>query len=152
VPSAFVMLRALPYTPNGKLDYGALPAPESVRPELGVAYVAPKSEIEQRIATVWQEVLGVEKVGLHDNFFDLGGHSLLLAEVQSTLQDIFQQDIPIVDLFKHPTIHALVEYVSHQESAPAALQQSAALVEKLRAGKNRLKQLSQRRQRTGEHQ
>ena len=152
VPSAFVMLRALPFTPNGKLDYGALPAPDSLRPELGVAYVAPKSEIEHRIAAVWQAALGLEKVGLHDNFFDLGGHSLLLAEVQSTLQDILQQDIPIVDLFKHPTIHALVEYIGHQEDAPAALPHSTALVENLRAGKNRLKLLSQRRQRTGEYQ
>jgi acyl carrier protein len=148
VPSTFVMLRALPYTPNGKLDYGALPAPERLRPALDAAYVAPRTEIEQRIATVWREVLGLEEVGLHDNFFDLGGHSLLLAEVHNTLQNLFQKDIPLVYMFQHPTINALVEYVSQKKRAQASLQPDDDLVENLRVGKNRLKQLSQRRQRT----
>ena len=147
IPSTFVMLHALPYTPNGKLDYRALPAPEPLRPELDVAYVAPKSEIEQRIATVWQEVLGIEKVGVHDNFFDLGGHSLLLAQVHGILQNILQQEIPIVDLFEHPTINALVEYVCPTERAQASVQASEELVEHLRVGKTRLQQLSQRRPR-----
>ena len=118
LPSTFVMLPALPYTPHGKLDYGARPAPERRPPEFAAAYVAPKSAMEHRIAAVWQEVLGLEKVGVHDNFFDLGGHSLLLTQVHSRLQDILQKDIPIVDMFKHPTIHALVVYVGHPEGQP----------------------------------
>ena len=152
IPSVFVTLAALPLTPNGKLDYRALPAPERLRPELAVAYVAPKSALEHHIATVWQEVLGREQVGVQDNFFDLGGHSLLLAEVHSKLQDILQQNIPIVDMFKYPTINALVEYVSHAESAQPALQHSEALVKNLRLGKKRLRQLSQRWQRTRDNQ
>ena len=151
-PSAFVMLHALPYTPNGKLDYGALPAPERLRAELAAAYVAPKSALEHRIVTVWQEVLGVETVGVQDNFFDLGGHSLLLAEVHSKLQDILQQDIPIVDMFKHPTINALVEYVGQKERAQASVPPSDELAEHLRVGKKRLRQLSQRRQRIRDKQ
>ena len=148
IPSAFVTLEALPLTPNGKADYGALPAPERLRPELDAAYVAPQSELEQRIATVWQEGLGLEQVGVHDNFFDLGGDSLLLAQVQSKLQDILGQEIPIVELFEHPTINALVEYVRQTERVQAALQPSEELVEHLRVGKTRRQQLSQRRQRT----
>jgi amino acid adenylation domain-containing protein len=148
ISSAFVTLEALPLTPNGKTDYQALPAPKPLRPALEAAYVAPKTGIECRIATVWQEVLGLEQVGVRDNFFDLGGDSLLLTQVHRRLQDIMQQDIPIVDLFDHPTINALVEYVSQQGSALTSLQPSEELVEGLRAGKNRRKQLSHRRQRT----
>jgi len=148
VPSAFVTLEALPLTPNGKLDYRALPARERLRPELEVAYVAPKSEIEQDIATIWQEVLSLEKVGVQDNFFDLGGHSLLLAKVQSKLQAILQRDLPIVDLFEHPTINTLVRYVSQQQRGQATSQPNDELVEHLRVGKNRRRQLSQRRERT----
>jgi acyl-coenzyme A synthetase/AMP-(fatty) acid ligase len=72
IPAAFVRLESLPLTPNGKLDYRALPDPERLRPEVETAYVAPKTGIELRIARVWEEVLGLRKVGLHDNFFDLG--------------------------------------------------------------------------------
>ena len=89
---------------------------------------------------------------MQDNFFDLGGHSLLLAEVHSKLQDILQQNIPIVDMFKYPTINALVEYVSQKESAQPVLPHSEALVKNLRLGKNRLRQLSQRWQRTRDNQ
>jgi acyl carrier protein len=148
VPSVFVRLRALPYTPNGKLDYSALPAPERLRPELDVAYVAPKSALEQRIVTLWQEVLGLEQVGVDDNFFDLGGDSLLLAQVQCQLQDLLQRDLSIVDLFEHPTIDALVEYVGQPERGQATLPPSEELVVHRRVGKDRLQQLSQRRQHT----
>ena len=142
IPSAFVRLESLPLTPNGKLDYCALPNPKPLRPELEAAYLAPKSEVEQRIATVWREVLGLEKVGVHDNFFDLGGQSLLLAQVHSKLQEIFRKDFPIVDLFKHTTIKALGKYVAQKQNGSA----KNDILENLKAGKNRLKQLSQRRQ------
>jgi hypothetical protein len=147
IPSAFVLLPALPCTPNGKVDYGALPAPEPLRPELAAAYVAPQSDLEQRLATVWQEVLGVEQVGVHDNFFDLGGDSVLLTQVQSTLQTMLQQEMPIVVLFQHPTIHALAASIAQAQAAPAAVPPAQADVEQLRAGKNRLTQLAQHRQR-----
>ncbi len=142
IPSAYVKLECLPLTPNGKLDYQALPIPERLRPVLDVAYVAPKSEVEELIATVWREVLGLEMVGVDDNFFDLGGQSFLLAQVHSKLQEIFGKDIPIVDLFKHTTIKALVKYVAREQNGSANNDRH----ENLRAGKNRLKQLSQRRQ------
>jgi amino acid adenylation domain-containing protein len=147
IPSVFVKLESLPLTPNGKLDYRALPALEHLRPELETAYVAPKTVNELRIATVWQEVLGLERVGSHDNFFDLGGNSLLLAEVHSNLQEIFQKEIPMVHMFEHPTINALARYLNQRNSDATSSQGSHAPV--VDPGKNRLRALAQRRQSTG---
>ena len=76
VPSAFVFLEAMPLTPNGKLDYNALPALDQSSHELGERYVAPRTLVEELIAEIWAEVLKRDKVGIHDNFFELGGHSL----------------------------------------------------------------------------
>src|SRR6185312_1956470 len=76
IPSAWMKLDTLPLTLNGKVDRRALPAPDSQRPDLSSTYVAPRSAIEREIAAVWQEVLGLESVGVADKFFDLGGHSL----------------------------------------------------------------------------
>ncbi|HEV8581878.1 MAG TPA: amino acid adenylation domain-containing protein [Thermoanaerobaculia bacterium] len=121
VPAAFVFLPALPLSPNGKVDAKALPAPERVRPELAAAFAAPKSELERIIAAVWQEALVVEKVGIHDNFFDLGGHSLLLAKVHARLREVLERDLSLVDLFKNPTVASLAEALSR----PAPRSQSA---------------------------
>ncbi|MEH1848674.1 MAG: amino acid adenylation domain-containing protein [Nostoc sp.] len=112
IPSAFVVLDALPLTPNGKVDRRALPDPQGLRPELTAAYEAPKSDIEQAIATVWQEVLHIEKVGVNDNFFDLGGNSLLIVQVNNKLRKLFNQDLSIVEIFQNPTISSLAGYLS----------------------------------------
>src|SRR5262249_51216260 len=86
VPAAFALVEALPLTPSGKLDRKALPAPERGRAEADGAYVAPRTPVEEAVARVWAEVLGLERVGAHDNFFDLGGHSLLATQVLSHLR------------------------------------------------------------------
>src|SRR5205085_8199466 len=112
IPSAFLMLDALPLTSNGKLDRKALPAPEGLRPQLEVVYAAPQTEEEMTIAAVWREALGLERVGIHDNFFDLGGHSLLLVRVSRRLQEAFGREVPVMELFRHPTISALVRYLA----------------------------------------
>ena len=148
MPTAFVRLEALPLTPNGKVDRRVLPAPEGPRPELEAAYIAPSTAVERSIATVWQEVLHLDQVGLHDNFFDLGGHSLLLVQVQSKLQAAFHTQVSVVDLFKYPTIHALSTYLGQTKSGQAPSRQHDGSVEKLEAGIKRLNQLYQRRQRT----
>lgn len=150
VPSVFVVLDAFPLTPNGKVDRRALPAPDNLRPNLETAYVAPRTEVERTIATLWGEVLRIEKVGTHDNFFDLGGHSLLLVKVHTKLQDFFDKEISIVDLFKYPTLNALAKFISEEKGDQSSFQQSDDWVEKLNEGKNRLKQLYKHSQQTTE--
>ncbi|HEX6038128.1 amino acid adenylation domain-containing protein, partial [Longimicrobium sp.] len=106
VPSAFVALPALPLSPNGKLDRRALPAPE--RGARGTAaYVAPRSDVEATLAAIWSAVLGVERVGVHDHFFDLGGYSLLAVQVASRVQQAFGVSLPLHTLFQATTIEAL---------------------------------------------
>jgi len=129
IPSAFVFLNSLPLTPNGKVDRRALPSPNRVRPELDVTYVAPDSETERRIMRIWEETLQIEKPGLHDNFFDLGGNSLLLVRVHSQLRKLFDLDISLVEMFRHPTIHLLARLVSQggaADSKPVEKAQSRA--------------------------
>jgi amino acid adenylation domain-containing protein len=114
IPSAFVFLDKLPLTPNGKIDRKALPMPE-ISAQLEDRYVAPHTPTEEILAGIWAEVLGVERVGIHDNFFDLGGHSLLLVQVHRRLEEAFRRPIPIVALFQYPTLHTLAKYVAREE-------------------------------------
>jgi amino acid adenylation domain-containing protein len=115
VPSVFVKLERLPLTPNGKIDRKALPSPSADRPQLKATYVAPRSELEQNLASVWQRALRLETVGRDDTFFDLGGHSLLMAQVRNTLSQELSIDVSIVDLFKYPTIGTLAEFLAKPE-------------------------------------
>jgi acyl carrier protein len=118
------LLESLVANPNQRL--GELPAlrrtelPQPTQEK--AAYVAPQKEIERILADVWQEVLHLEKVGIHDNFFDLGGHSLLIIQVYAKLKDIFNGQISIIDLFQYPTICAITEFLSQQpEPKPRVL-------------------------------
>src|SRR6185295_20231788 len=95
VPSVFLKMESLPLTPNGKVDRRALPAPENLQRDLEDVYVAPRTELEQAIAEVWQEVLNVDKVGMHDNFFDLGGHSLLVLRVMARIHQRFDKEVSL---------------------------------------------------------
>jgi acyl carrier protein len=150
IPSAFVYPDALPITPHGKVDRRALPAPEQSRSELEAVYVAPQSEVERIIAEVWQQVLRIEQVGMHDNFFDLGGHSLLLIQIHNKFQELFKKEIPIADIFRYPTIKALAGHLTQEENDRVSIQQTSDSIEKLIEGKNRMKQLYKRRQQTKE--
>jgi len=107
VPSAFVMLDELPLTRIGKVDRGALPKPERTRPELEGTLVAPRTEAEETLASIWCEVLDLKEVGLYDNFFELGGHSLLATQVISRVRRAFQVQLPLRALFAAPTIAGL---------------------------------------------
>ncbi|MBD6618566.1 amino acid adenylation domain-containing protein [Komarekiella sp. 'clone 1'] len=133
LPNAFMILEALPLTSNGKVDRQALPMPD-VRPELEVAYVVPQTEIEKTIASVWQKALNLEKIGIHDNFFEIGGHSLLLVTVHSQLQEILKAELSTLDLFRYPTINSLAEYLT-SPNATALLQDNDTQTEKISAGK-----------------
>ncbi|TBR56738.1 non-ribosomal peptide synthetase [Westiellopsis prolifica IICB1] len=116
IPSEFILLEIFPLTPNGKVDRRRLLKLTGLHLKKENAYVAPQSEIEQAIADIWQAVLTVEKVGIYDNFFDLGGHSLLLVRVFNQLQQLQYQNLSMMDLFNYPTINSLARYLSQKPS------------------------------------
>lgn len=110
VPSAIVPLEEMPLTPNGKVNRKALPAPTNeVGPDKNLSL--PRTPTEEGLAVVWEEVLGVKRVGLHDNFFDLGGHSMLATQVIARVYRLFQCELPVRDLFEYPTVSALAERI-----------------------------------------
>ena len=110
VPSAFVILESLPLTPNGKVDRQALPEPDRAAEDLP-GYVGPRNIVEEIIVSVWSEVLGTRQIGIHDNFFDLGGHSLKATQVVSRLRMVFGSEIPLRHLFEFPTIAEFVAVI-----------------------------------------
>jgi amino acid adenylation domain-containing protein len=113
IPSWFVVLDALPLTPNSKIDRNALPPPDGERPQLDQKFVEPRSEIEELVAQIWREVLKLDKIGIHDNFFELGGHSLLATRVAARLRNTFAVDLALRKLFELSTVAALAEYIDH---------------------------------------
>jgi acyl carrier protein len=127
VPSALVWLPELPLNSRGKVDVGALPKP-SRADVAGIAeFSAPRTELERRIAAVWSDVLGVETVGAHDNFFDLGGNSLLLATLHARLQEALSAKLPIRQLFEYPTVYTLANALAAPDaSAPRAQAKESA--------------------------
>ena len=104
IPSAFVMLAAMPTTPAGKLDRHGLPVPDDTRPALDNLYVASRNPIEEKVVKIWTEVLGLKQVGIHDTFFDLGGHSLAATQVISRIVMEFKVELPIKFLLDSPTV------------------------------------------------
>ncbi|MCL6588800.1 MAG: amino acid adenylation domain-containing protein [Firmicutes bacterium] len=114
IPAAFVQLAAFPTTPNGKIDRRALPLPENIKPQSQGQYIKPSNSMEETVSRIWQEVLKTGPIGVNDNFFDLGGHSLLLGQVQNKLQRILNLKLEMLDLFKYPTISALAKYLEQQ--------------------------------------
>lgn len=111
IPSAFVLLDELRFTRNGKVDRAALPALEQAAGERSSNYVAPQTEMERIIAGIWQQALRLEQVGVSENFFDLGGHSILLVQIRGKLQEALGRDIPIIEIFRNPTIRSLAIYL-----------------------------------------
>ena len=107
VPAAFVTLDRLPLTGNGKVDRRALPAPEAVAHAHQGVKLAPRSRTEQRLAEIWREVLRLDEVGVHDNFFEAGGHSLLVAQLASRVRGAFGLDLPLRAIFEAPTLEGL---------------------------------------------
>ncbi|TCO54260.1 non-ribosomal peptide synthetase [Actinocrispum wychmicini] len=111
IPTAFVLMPELPRTPVGKIDRTALPDPTPPPPRAGD--VSPSSDLERRVARIWAEVLGLDQVGRTDNFFDLGGHSLLLLLAHARISDELKMDIPVTTLFRFPTVEALARRLSN---------------------------------------
>ncbi|HKU74240.1 MAG TPA: amino acid adenylation domain-containing protein [Pyrinomonadaceae bacterium] len=145
IPAAFVWLEEWPLMTNGKVDRRRLPIPDEARPDLATEYVAPRTEVEQIVASIWQQVLQVEKVGLHDNFFDLGGHSLRMLQVNGKLREAFKQDISMIEMFQYPTIDLLAGFLS-RELGTTDLAQHQHTEERTETRKRMAKQQKQLRQ------
>lgn len=143
VPALFVSLRELPISPNGKVDRKALPVPaQSPTDGQGFAPVAPENDAECKVARIWQELLSIAQIGRNSNFFDLGGHSLLLIRARNKLEQLFTKKIPIVEMFRRPTVRSLAEFLA-SDSEPVLLVRNRKQMENFRdAARTRL----QRRQ------
>jgi acyl-CoA synthetase (AMP-forming)/AMP-acid ligase II/acyl carrier protein len=116
IPSRFVLLDSLPTLPNGKVDRGKLPSFELVRPDLDTPYAAPRTPTEIAVAAVWADVLGLDQVGIDDNFLDLGGHSLAAGRIVSMILREFQVDLPISLLFESPTVADMALVITQQQA------------------------------------
>ncbi len=112
VPSFFIILDAMPLTPNGKIDRRSLPAPDQdTIAEASEVYVAPRTPSEEKVAVIWSKILNIEKIGIHDNFFELGGHSLLATQVVSRIREAFDVEIPLRNIFEFPTVAELTHQI-----------------------------------------
>ena len=132
LPSAFVLLDALPLTPSGKLDRRALPAPEAARPEKEAAFAAPRNETEELLAAIWAEVLGLARMGIDENFLELGGHSLFAMQLISRVRATFAVELPLRSLFEANTVAALalrVVTAQAEQADRAALERMLAELE-----------------------
>jgi acyl carrier protein len=112
VPVRYVKVERLPLSPSGKVDRKALPAPSSAWNEVQQDYVAPRTQIEKELAAICTQVLGVERMGVHDNFFDLGGHSLLVMQVVSRVRQLYNVALPLGQLFESPTLAGLAQTIN----------------------------------------
>ncbi len=116
IPAMFVRVDVMPLTPNGKIDRRALPKPEKTRPELRITYIGPRSDVEAKLARIWCEVLCLDQVGIRDNFFDLGGHSLAASRVLSRVIQTFQLELPVKALFDAPTVAEMAAIITQNQA------------------------------------
>jgi amino acid adenylation domain-containing protein len=128
IPSAFVIVAALPLTANGKVDRRALPMPESDRPTDPQTLVAPRDEVERQLTEIWERVLDVRPIGMRDNFFAIGGHSLLAVRLFAEIDRIWGQNLPLATLLQAQTIEDLAKVLGKQASKPASIATWSSLV------------------------
>ncbi len=136
IPSAFVYLDALPLTNHGKIDRRALPAPDAERPALAEAFIEPRTSAERKLASIWTKLIGINRIGINDNYFELGGDSLLATQLVSHARNVFEVELPLVELFRHPTLAEMatsieeaiieqMEEISDEEAEQLLLPQKA---------------------------
>lgn len=128
IPSAFITLDALPLTPNGKLDRKALPVPDMTRPELKEAFIAPRDEMERNLASIWEEILGIQSVGVRDDFFELGGNSLLAMRMFTRIQKMLGKNLPASMLLQASNVEQLAHVLRQMDPL------TSSLLVKLQAG------------------
>ena len=128
VPSVFIHLEKMPLTANGKIDISALPSPEGMR----ARFVKAQSDIEIKLTEIWEDVLGVDPIGVNDNFFDLGGHSLSIVQAQGKIKETMGVELNVVDMFRYPTISAFARFIENGDDRADRSRKSEE-----RAGKTR---------------
>jgi acyl carrier protein len=131
IPSVFVTLNELPLTPNGKLNREALPLPELNEADTTPNFVAPRTPLEETLAGIWHETLGVAQVGVESNFFDLGGHSLLATRVVSQMRERLGIELPLRVLFESPTIAGLAQHIDTAQSKDTELGRIMSVLENI---------------------
>jgi amino acid adenylation domain-containing protein len=139
IPSAFVELEAWPLLPSGKVNRRALPDPSETHRSVEASYVAPQTELERAIAAIWQELFGLEQISVESNFFELGGHSLIMVRVHSRLREALRREVPLIDLFRYPTIGSLAKFLGGEQGDNSSSQQINERAERQRAAANRQK-------------
>jgi len=137
VPAAFVVIDAIPLTANGKIDRRALPAPPQRYETASAVHEAPRTDTEKSVVQVWQEVLQLESVGLNENFFDLGGHSLLIPQVLIKLYKATGKKASLVDLFMYPTVSSLVKRLNDGEEQDISVSEISESAKRQRMAINR---------------
>jgi acyl-coenzyme A synthetase/AMP-(fatty) acid ligase/acyl carrier protein len=130
-PSTFVLLDELPLTATGKLDRAALPEPDRRHRERENAFTAPRNAVEKTLAEIFAEVLGVEKVGIHDNFFEFGGHSLLATRVVARIRKMFNIELPLRNFFENPTAAEIAEFLKSHEPVPGRMEEMMVLMRRI---------------------
>ena len=131
IPSAFVVLDVLPLTPTGKVDRQALPAPGQARPELETPFAPPRTPAEEALVQIWTEVLSVDQVGIHDNFLELGGHSLAATQVISRVINTFKVELPIKSFFELPTVADMAVVITENMSNKVGHEELARMLAEL---------------------
>ncbi|MEG4996622.1 non-ribosomal peptide synthetase [Microcoleus sp. B4-D4] len=145
VPAVFVTVEAMPKTPSGKIDRRALPPPDSQRQELSQGYAAPQGELEKVLAGIWSKLLKLDRVGIHDNFFEIGGNSLMTLQIAVQVRALLEKDLPVVKLFQHPTIAQLANYLNQGESTNQSSNKFQDRADRQKAAFGRSKQFTKRR-------
>jgi amino acid adenylation domain-containing protein len=136
VPAVIVSLDSIPLTTNGKVDRRALPEPRAARAHLEETRMAPESDAERTIAEIWQDVLGLDEVGVDDNFFDVGGDSINVIQVHARLREAFSRDVSIIEIFQYPTVRLIAAYLTRTEASQPAFQETQKRAE-IRIGSTR---------------
>ncbi len=136
IPSAFVQMETLPRTPSGKIDKRNLPKPQFKRPEVDTIFVEPKTELEKTFSKIWSSLLRIDKVGVNDNFFDLGGNSLMALQMIVKLKTEHGIELPVVKLYQHPEISSIVKFLSAENKEQSFREKAKARIVKEKSSQN----------------
>ena len=140
IPSYFIQLDQFPFTTSGKIDMKKLPLPSGERPKLETSFAMPGTWAEEKIADIWKEILGMDKIGIDDSFFEVGGNSLDMIRVNDRIQEAFQVDIPVVDMFRYPTIRSLAGYLKNGKTDESFIDSKERIFKAVDRGKSRLRE------------